>query len=188
MPDFKWIIGLALSLLAWLSAWRVAAAKESGASGAHAKATDKAIAELQAAQGALATAVGAIGDVRALREEMKCTALALQTLSISLTEVKGQMKGVDDRNEDFRQDFHELKQQLQSGVSEVRALATTIAALQSSQDVVNAVNADAVKAVVAKLERNEERAEGNQGKINDLAGTLKLISELLQNSKLEKRN
>lgn len=78
----------------------------------------------------------------------------------------------EDRDEGFRQDLRDVRDEFRSGVAEMRAVSTATAKLQASQDVVNQVTAKAIEGLANRLERHEE-------KLNDHAATLKLVTELL---------
>lgn len=78
----------------------------------------------------------------------------------------------EDRTEGVRQDIQALRDDFKAGVAEMRTAAVGVATLQASQDKVNLYTAEAIKGIVSRQDRHEE-------KLNDHAATLKLVTELL---------
>jgi hypothetical protein len=78
----------------------------------------------------------------------------------------------EDRDEGFRQDLRDFRDEFRAGVAEMRTVSVATSKLQASQDVVNQVTAKAIESLVGRLDRHEE-------KLNDHAATLKLVTELL---------
>jgi hypothetical protein len=72
----------------------------------------------------------------------------------------------------LRQDIRDLRDDVRAGLAEMRTQATNFTALQASQDKVNVYTAEAIKAIVSKQERQEE-------KLNDHAAALRLLTELV---------
>ena len=76
------------------------------------------------------------------------------------------------RADDLRADLRELKADWRAGIEDVRKLAENMAAVQSSQNVVNAVTAKAVDAITEKLDKHEAC-------LADHTSTLRLLTNIV---------
>jgi hypothetical protein len=82
------------------------------------------------------------------------------------------VEAAEDRDEGFRENLRDMRDEWRAGIAEVRTLAMITAKLQASQEVVNTVTAKALDAITSKLDAHQE-------KLNDHSATLKLVTELL---------
>jgi hypothetical protein len=80
------------------------------------------------------------------------------------------------RSEDLRADLREMKQDWREGVDRVSELATNITALQSSQNVVNAVTSKAIEGMCEKQDRLEQV-------VADHTSTLRLLTDIVMSRK-----
>lgn len=82
------------------------------------------------------------------------------------------MKRLQEFRESTDKGLQDLKEDFRAGMNEIRALADAGARLQSSQSVVNALNAKALDAITAKQDQQSE-------KLSDHSSTIKLLMELV---------
>lgn len=98
-------------------------------------------------------------------------------------QLEGEQSSVASRLGDLRADFKaertafaehvgELRAELKSSTQEMRTAATTIAAMQERQSVVNDVTAKTLEGIVSKLDRHDEV-------IHDHTATLRLLTALV---------
>lgn len=80
------------------------------------------------------------------------------------------------RSDDLRADLREMKDDWRNGVTEVRELANAMTALQSSQNVVNAVTSKAIEGICDKQDRLEQI-------VSDHTATLRLLTEVVMAKK-----
>lgn len=59
------------------------------------------------------------------------------------------------RSDDLRADLRDLKEDWRAGIADVKRLAENVAAVQASQNVVNAVTAKALESLTEKMDRHE---------------------------------
>jgi phage shock protein A len=98
------------------------------------------------------------------RERVKAEALEKR--------LDGHEQAQEETDEGWRQEIHDFREDWKSGMSELRAVAASIAKLQASQDVVNQVTAKALESISDRLDKHEE-------KISDHGATIKLLTELV---------